>query len=328
MPRLLRQFLQFLFSPSQETGSQWFVIGAVSLLSISLWLSVTLNREYSTSRTYVVFFDDFPSDISVTEIFDPNVSINLKGNGLDLMGKSLRFRRDTLHLTFNQQAANFDQKFIHIPSYSQDLSQLMGPEIEIVNLTPERLYFSFEKKASKKVPLVLRKDLKLATSFHLVDQPVLIPDSVTISGLASDLDTIDYWFTEGGETSLLTQRKSMLVDVIDTVAGISVEPVIAELQVTAQQYKQVELEVAVSVPIIPDSVERVRLSHPFVRYSCLVPSREYETLTNQMRNLQIEIDYQDLDPRWPYIIPEPQLPDAVQLIQRQPLELNYVIVSK
>ncbi len=291
-------------------------------------MSVTLNREYNTTLSFPVSFSQIPPEIYLTEIFNPEITVSVKANGLDLIGKNFRFRQDTLTLAFDDNGADFRQGYLYMPNYVQDVSRELGPEIEVLNLRPERIYFSFENKATKMVPLVLRQKLRLATSFHLVTPPVLRPDSVKLSGLAADLDTIDQWYTEGGQSPILNSRKVMLLHVIDTVEGISVQPELVELHLTPQTYKEFDWDVPVSVPMIPDSVEEVRLSHPYIRFSFLVPRREYEVLVQQLERLRIEIPYPQLNPSWPYIIPEPKLPESVRLISRRPLELNYVIVSK
>lgn len=304
------------------------IVGAVFLLSVTLWLSVTLNRVYTTTLTYPVSFSQIPSEIFLTEIFNPEITVNVKANGLDLIGKNFRFGQDTLQLAFNDNGADFRQGYIYMPNYVQDLSLALGPDIEVLNLSPERVYFSFENKASKKVPLVLRKELRLETSFHLVSPPILRPDSVLISGLSSDLDTIDQWYTEGGQSPMLDSRRVMLLQVLDSVAEISVSPELVELHVLPQPYKEISWEVPVIVSNLPDSIDQVRLSHPFIRYSLLIPSREFLALEEQIHQLKIAIPFEELDPNWPYIVPEPKIPESVRLITRNPLELEFVIVSK
>ncbi|MEL7340237.1 MAG: hypothetical protein AAGM67_07110 [Bacteroidota bacterium] len=328
MRTLLQRFISFLLQPRTEKQNQSTIVLAVVVLSVLLWLSVTLNREYSATITYPVSVSDFPTQIFVKEVLNPEVSITAKGNGLELLGESFRFKRDTLFLRFDDRYADLEDGYIYLPNYNNQLAKELGSEVEISNISPERLYFSYEEKVSRKVPLVLRAELNLATSYHLVEDPVLQPDSVLLTGLPGTLDTIIQWFTYDEPTQKIDRQRSLPINVIDTISTISVEPPTVSLSVRPQRYREISLRVPVQTSGLPPEVDTVRLSHEQIVFTCLVPAPDYERYLRQLEDLSIDIPFESLSPDWPYLMPQPDLPEAVQLIRRDPLELTYTIVSR
>lgn len=298
------------------------------MLTILLWLSVTLDQEYSATLTYPVTVTDFPSQIFVKELVNPVVSVTAKGNGLELLGESFRFRRDTLALRFDDRYADLEDGYIYLPNYNNQLAKELGAGVEVTNVSPERLYFNYENKVSRKVPLVLKAKLNLATSYHLVETPVLKPDSVTLTGLPGTLDTIIQWFTFEELTPKIDRQRSLSLSVVDTFPSIAVEPNEVSLSVKPQRYRELLFKTPVSVPGLPEEVEKVRLSHQYVEFTCLIPARDYDRYLIELKEITIEIPYSELNPDWPYLIPQLDLPESVQLIRREPLELTYTIVSK
>lgn len=328
MRSLLQRFISFLLRPRTEKQNQSTIVLAVVMLSVLLWLSVTLNRDYSATITYPVSVSDFPTQIFVKEVLNPEVRITAKGNGLELLGESFRFKRDTLFLQFDDRYADLEDGYIYLPNYNNQLAKELGSEVEISNISPERLYFSYEEKVSRKVPLVLRAELNLATSYHLVEDPVLRPDSVLLTGLPGTLDTIIQWFTYEEPTQKIDRQRSLRINVIDTISTISVEPSTVSLSVQPQRYREINLEVPVRTTALPPEIDTVRLSHRSILFTCLVPAPDYNRYLRQLEDLRIDIPFESLSPDWPYLMPQPELPEAVQLIRREPLELTYTIVSR
>ncbi|MEM6347564.1 MAG: hypothetical protein AAF927_26995 [Bacteroidota bacterium] len=325
---MLQKLFSFLIQARAGQQNNGIVVLVVGMLTILLWLSVTLNQEYTATITYPVSISNFPTQIFVKELVNPEVSITAKGNGLELLGESFRFKRDTLALRFDDRYADLDDGYIYLPNYNNQLAKELGAGVEVTNVSPERLYFNYENKVSKKVPLVLRTELNLATSYHLVETPVLKPDSVTLTGLPGTLDTIIQWFTFEELTQTIDRQRSLSINVVDTFPTIAVEPTTVSLSVKPQPYREISLRTPVSVPNLPDEISKVRLSHKFVEYTCLVPARDFERYLVELGEMAIEIPFSDLRADWPYLIPQPDFPEAVQLIRREPLELTYTIVSR
>ena len=135
-------------------------------------------------------------------------------------------------------------------------------------------------------------------------------------------------FTFEELTQTIDRQRSLSINVVDTFSTIAVEPTTVSLSVKPQRYREISLRTPVRVPNLPEEISTVRLSHEFVEYTCLVPARDFERYLSELGDMTIEIPFADLRDDWPYFIPQPEFPEAVQLIRREPLELTYTIVSR
>jgi hypothetical protein len=68
-------------------------------------------------------------------------------------------------------------------------------KLEITKTVPSNLYIKFVDAVSKVVPVVLDADLSYQEGHFPTAQPILSPDSITISGAAVLIDTIEEWVT-------------------------------------------------------------------------------------------------------------------------------------
>jgi hypothetical protein len=68
-------------------------------------------------------------------------------------------------------------------------------KLEITKTVPSNLYIKFVDEVSKVVPVALNADFSYKEGYFPTSLPILSPDSVTISGAAILIDTIEEWLT-------------------------------------------------------------------------------------------------------------------------------------
>jgi len=157
-------------------------IGAY-IMAISLWFIVNLNGSFIIELNIPVEPGNVPENMALTENLPEFVQVGVSGDGWQLM--SLYGDPPTVILNIEDDEINlFDQ-------VRQRLSYLQG--VDIAKVQPLLLSVEMESKESKKVPIRINMDFEFQDRHGLVGEPVLTPDSITVTGAASRIENITEW---------------------------------------------------------------------------------------------------------------------------------------
>ncbi|MEZ4774069.1 MAG: hypothetical protein R3D00_12875 [Bacteroidia bacterium] len=318
-----RKFIRKIITsfPGKNDQGATFLIAA--LLSLTLWFLVTINQEYDTSINYPVKITAVPETIQITRNLNPTVDIVARGGGVDLLVEHFKLSRDTLEFPFSEEYRK--NNFIPTGTYKDGFTRIIPYTIKAIN--PGRIYFEYEKKIYKRVPLRLRTRIQLKPTYQLLEAPVLQQDSVIILGPQTRLDSIKEWFTTDEKTDIISSTGEIEVNVLNTVPGLSVSPHKVRVWINPVLYTQTQIPVEIEVDDIPPGME-VRLSETLVNVTALVPMERFQQLKKENEHLTVMVPFQDLDPQVPFFIPRIELPEPIKVVSRTPLRLSYVIIKK
>lgn len=304
-------------------GNQSSIVLVAIILSFTLWFLVTINQEYDTSIEYPVKITGVPETIQIVSNIAQNVEVVAHGGGLDLLVEHFKIRRDTLEFPFLDEYLR--NGYIPTINFRDAFTQEIPYEVRSIN--PGRIYFKYEKKIYKRVPLVLKSEIRLKPAFQLISPPRLLEDSVIILGAKTQLDSITEWYTTEDQTELVTGAGEISVDVVDTIPGLTVTPKKVSVAVNPGLFTQAILKLPVEITDVPEQLD-VRLNSKFVNVDALVPMENYNEIMREYKDMKLSVSFYDLNPEIPFFVPQPQLPPTVKMVGRRPFELHYVIVSK
>ncbi len=161
-----------------------FLIGC--LIALSLWLLVNMGKEYTVTLTVPFEITDYGEDMAFTERPPDEITISVSAEGWNLLPLyrnppiiSLSYERGEIRI--------FDIVQDHMAAY---------PDMTVQNVEPGVVAVEMEPKISKRVPVVPNIDVRLARQYEIMSEVHVQPDSVTVSGAASIIDTVQHWPTE------------------------------------------------------------------------------------------------------------------------------------
>lgn len=294
-------------------------------LAAILWFIVTLNQEYDITISFPIRMVDIPEEIQFEDLLIQKIDVQAKGAGGDLIASYLKSRRDTLPLPLDGKFTDYRARFVQSIVYKPEISKYMGADIQIIGIVPERIYFTYQDKIHKRVPISLEAPIRLRPGYQLEIPPILLEDSVTLYGTSEALDTVSKWYTTTQPTRLVDRQTVLRIAVMDTIEGISVEEEEVEVQLKPRLYTQARVEMEVMIDNAPADT-KVRLSHDKVRFDFLVPVDDYDDFIRWSKRNEVHISFTDLNPDWPHLVPDPPTYGTAKLISRLPEELNFVIV--
>lgn len=208
--------LRGLFLPSEEEGrreegaSPGVAFTVCVLLSFVLWLSLSLQEQRTVTVDFPVVVGGLPDGQALVERPPSAVSVKLQGTGLDLL--ALMFDPPSVQAEANQGRVDVREA----------LSLPQANDAQVDGVTPGVIEITTDDRIERRLPVQVRLDIQTASSHELVDDPVVSPDSVTVFGARSIVESLANWPTdslvlEGVRDTVRTQvaLKDTLVGLVD-----------------------------------------------------------------------------------------------------------------
>lgn len=160
-------------------------IGAY-IMAVALWFIVNLSGSYSIDVNLPVEPGNVPEDMALTEELPKFVEAGVSGDGWQLL--SLYNDPPTVVINIENEEVNLFDQVRQRLSYLQD--------VDISKVQPLMIRLDMEAKVSKKIPVVLNTDIEFQNRFGMIGEPVISPDSITITGASSRISDINEWVVE------------------------------------------------------------------------------------------------------------------------------------
>ena len=127
-------------------------------ISIFIWLLVRLSKDYIYTVSYHLNYTYVPENLRLINVSDSIVILNIRVQGFDFFTEQY-FRSKKRYLDINLQCARLhftdshQGGYIIASSISREIASQTNFPLEIYSISPDTLYFAFEKRNSKRVPL-------------------------------------------------------------------------------------------------------------------------------------------------------------------------------
>ncbi len=292
-----------------------------------LWLIVNLNGNYEENFKAEILIKNIPQEKALKSDYPESINLKVKGQGWKILPLYLFYHpKIIIDLTNIQKNLN-----IHIIN-NHRVMFILPSGVQVISVEPETLSIELDKKATKKVPILLDFEIK-KNGYDFANPPRLNPDSVTITGAESILEKIQNIRT-GKITIEKVQKyeivKLPLVNPNKRLITLSNETV--EVIYSVDQIVEREFNIPVQVINLPQDKE-VILFPPEIKIvlrGALSSLVELEYKPNeQNRNIKAFVDYQDVvNDKTGLVKPQVIVPENFKLISFSPEVLSYIIRQK
>lgn len=245
------------------------------IMALSLWFIVNLNGDYNITVNIPLETGDIPSDMALVDDLPEFVQVEVSGDGWKLV--NLYNKPPTMRIDINEGEVNLFDQVRQRFTVEQDVS--------VLKVQPFAIDIALEEKVSKTIPIRLNTDISFMNRYGLVSEPVLTPDSLTITGAASQVEDIDEWRIE--ETLTLTEVRDNITNSIpisqtDPLIELSVEEITFTADVS--EFTEGEVSVYIRTRGLPrgevinynPSAVLIRFDVPIEQYAEVQSLRPYE----------------------------------------------------
>jgi hypothetical protein len=321
----VRHWLTALIAPAPEQRQRRQVLALAFVVSALSWLFVTLSGDFVLRLSYPIEFTGVEDHVTISRMQTTDLEVEVRGRGLDLIGLLLRSRGDTLRLQYTPEYQRSGA--VSVNQHAREVDSLAGSRLRVRWMKPDSIRLVVEPLEERRVPLRLAVQFRLKPGYHLEDEPRPDTDSITLIGSPAKLRQYREWATFSRTVPLSEEMSSVTLRVVDTVEGIRISPHEVEVQVSPKRYTQARIPVQLQVVHQPEQVQEVRLMPPLVEVDCLVPLEAYDRIAGPGQSYTLKIDFRELSPESPGIIPriDTLFPQA-KIIRQSPLIVSYVIV--
>jgi hypothetical protein len=302
---------------------RFHIVIAVILFGILLWLSVTLRESYQITLSVPVILEDIPTMTAVRTPVPRALHVKLNGDGWRLIGLEWG---PTMRITLPIGSTAHEGSRIVFKDFADRLP--LGSSVRVVDVKPESIVISLDRYAEKKVPILLDGAFHFREGYGAVEDPVILPESVTVGGAESVVHTLSVWKTEHRSFDDLRSSVDVPVSLTENHEyALYLSPTQIHVRLPVEPFaEKVITGLAVEVRSLPkdrdvifvpprfDIVARGGIRHlANVASTDFVVSAEYERLVSETSG-RIE--------------PAVQAPAGIQVVGKRPDRLQFVIRKK
>jgi hypothetical protein len=164
------------------------------LLSFVFWYLNELSKELQGTINYPVRYINPPKDRIVTGELPAKLEMDLRGPGYSILKVKLSGSRAPVVVDFSKLAPRRlpgvrPQYFLVTSGLISNFSKQMHADFEILSIHPDTLFFGYDRLVTRRIRVIPDLDFELTEGKKVIIVPD--PDSITVTGPAHVLDTIE-----------------------------------------------------------------------------------------------------------------------------------------
>ena len=226
------------------------------VLALLFWFLKTFTKDYETVLELPVQYTGLAADQVVLNDLPSVVSVKVNAWGFSLLGHYLGARVDTVAIPCEQlRDRKLGAAYLSTKPLLGEVATQFSGGIRVERMLTDSIYFRFDKRVSKRLPVVAAVEASFAPQYLQSGPLELKPPSVDVTGPASVLDTLTVLHTEPIQFTELEESTSAAVGftVASQNARVECAPKKLLLTVPVDRFTERTVEVPVSVAHVPDS---------------------------------------------------------------------------
>lgn len=262
------------------------IIVAATLLSIVLWVSISLSEQYFITIHIPLKIINLPDGYSVGSNVPETISIRIKSHGWNILEL-----QQIANPVFYASASNEPGKSIINLKSSLAENGWLSSEIQVLEISPETIQLNLDKTVSKYIKIQSEAAISFKEGYGLARPPVLVPDSIKIFATRKSLEKIEFVETAAIQYASIDESFSTTLQ-LKKVPGVEYEANSVECYFDVQKIVDHDFEnIPVTVINVPPD-RKVVLSPGQVTIGVKGGINVLAKLNND--NFKAVIDYKDI----------------------------------
>lgn len=291
--------------------TNWKAVALCFFTALIFWLFTSLNKDHTTNISFPLQFE-FDSERYVPVVMPQHVSINVSGNGWDLLRKSFGLRLPVLSIPLDKPT---DIKKIPGSKFLPLVAGQLG-SLKTNYVVGDTLDVQIDLKDSHKFRLVAElSDVSFKKGFGRISHVVILPDSVEIEGPKSILHNLPDSIVLPISISKLSEHfKEELEVIIPNGELIKRNPPVVEVRFEVGEVEELVWKLKITYLNKPASVMLEGIQDS-IACRLTVPRTQGRNILTKEQGRAI-VDLSGLPKGESVIIPKPEgLPAFVQVLQ-------------
>ncbi|MCX6297238.1 MAG: CdaR family protein [Bacteroidetes bacterium] len=267
------------------------------LISIFIWLLMSLSKEYSISVSFPVKYINLPNDKLITNHLPENISVEIKATGFNLLDYKLRQNRNTLLIDI-KNASPISVRNNYYVDCNDQLDVITGQltnAIKVVSVNPDTIFISYNKKISKLVPVKTNISMDFDEQYQLTDSILINPRFIYVFGTSEALEKISFVETVPIKLKKISGTIDLKLELNRPIANKQIEYSQNTIQarVNVTKYTEALMELPIEVENLPLGLNLKTFPDKItVKYQ--VAFDDYGKISSS--DFKLVVDYSKIDP--------------------------------
>lgn len=321
----LVKFLKKIYFKNDKRVAAYLVC---VVIATGFWFLNALSKIYTIELPVPVQYYNFPNNKTFAGHLPEQFELTVRAHGFTLLRQKVGFLFGPLEFNVNEMTndrmtENKRTRYAFpTRQFLTELSYQMSSDLEILNMSPDTLYFGFGQMTQKQVRVKPAVQLNLKKQYQLSGEIKSTPTEVLVSGPGKILDTLQFVYT-----------KKQVLDNVDKPVQIKaeIEPLkemyynlqSVDLNIPVEEYTEAQQSVQVTMPDVPPGV-KVKLFPTRVKVSFLVGLSQFSEIRPD--NFKFTVSYADIE-KGAQRLPVKMLsvPPFLYDVKISPEEIEYLI---
>ena len=264
----------------------WKVVLLCFIGAATFWFFSALGKQYSYRIKYPIEFGFDTDSLIAVKPLPEYVDVDVSGGGWDLFKESFWFGADPVLFELENPAAiRFLTRPTILPIITEELSQY-----RVNFLFTDTLFIDVDRKSSVRIKLAIDSlAIPIENNYRIVSSIVLDPDSVTLSGPTSFLDSLGQTYPVYLDDREIDENFNQSIE-LDLPEGyeISSDPLATNVRFLVERFNQLSIETTVETIEFPED-SSVFVSNPRIRVQFVIQeSKEKDFFADDFK---VIVDY-------------------------------------
>lgn len=287
------------------------------LFSFIILIFSKLSRDYTNTLSFEIKKVNVPEEEVILND-SISLSIDLKTHGFRWF--KYYIEKPKVEIDFSKDVTKVGGVYVWNKSVAYINNTQFDKQVQLLNMTPDTLFFRYDVNMIKKVPVKLNADIKFSAGYNTTDPIGLEPDSIVVIGPHVLVDEItaletEEVYIEEVRADLNKEAKLKLPENLGDLKFSSTE---VHLKATVEKFTEGALKVPVRVINVPNTVN-INYFPKEVNVSYFVSLKNFKSV--QIKDFKIVCDYNKVLENQTFLIPElvsfPQTVKSAKINQQQ-----------
>jgi hypothetical protein len=153
-----------------------------------IWFINNLSESYISNAKFKLEFVNIPDSLLLTHISKNEVDVKIQATGFQFLGFNIK--NQTVQINVASSTKERDRYFIAQNVYRKQIDDQLR-SMTLLDIDRDTLFFEFTEIGSKTVPVISKINITLSQNYFLDGALKIEPDTITVKGPKSSIDSIN-----------------------------------------------------------------------------------------------------------------------------------------
>lgn len=297
------------------------------MISLFTWFLIKMSQDYTTDIDFPIQYTNPPTGQILTNTHDSVVSIKLTSRGFDLLNILYFESRESIQINLSgsnirKNASSVESHILTRNINTQILRQIKFTD-RISEISPDTLHFDLEQIIYKKIAVISDVNYSLKAQHYLYGDIKISPDTITISGPPSMIDSINFIKTLETHFMNVDQNLNSRIKLQKPNSNnkLTISSDSVDLFIPIEKYT----ENVINSPITIRNADQgsIKLFPENVKVTYLIALKDYSNFQTEMLSIGINFDKN----KNRQTIKVFHQPSFIQITNIEPETLEYIIIK-